>query len=199
MAELIKRCPRCGRIYNNTNLLVCTECGSDLIASFGAYNPWTSPGYHSPYNGNIHTNKTNKKITLISAYADMYKRCLDFHSRSSRKEYWYAFITDTVIQLLFMVIIVGIDMLVRGDVISGLYIPEGMLPFLNMIYNIFNVYLLVTLFASVSLIVRRLHDTGRKSLFVLLRFIPVIGSLVILFFMAQKSVPETNEYGEPPV
>ena len=46
--------------------------------------------------------------------------------------------------------------------------------------------------------VRRLHDVGRSGWFVLLGLIPVVGELVLLYFLVQPSQPESNAYGPPP-
>jgi uncharacterized membrane protein YhaH (DUF805 family) len=45
---------------------------------------------------------------------------------------------------------------------------------------------------------RRLHDTGRSGWWLLIGFIPLIGSLVLLIFMLLQGVAETNDYGEDP-
>ena len=44
---------------------------------------------------------------------------------------------------------------------------------------------------------RRLHDVGRSAWFLLLGLVPVVGTLVLLYFMVQPSQPESNEYGPP--
>jgi len=46
--------------------------------------------------------------------------------------------------------------------------------------------------------VRRLHDTNRSGWWLLLYFIPIIGALVVLFFMVQDSNEDGNDFGENP-
>ena len=45
---------------------------------------------------------------------------------------------------------------------------------------------------------RRLHDTGKSGWLQLLSLIPVIGSLVVIYLMAQPGDPAANQYGNPP-
>lgn len=51
---------------------------------------------------------------------------------------------------------------------------------------------------NVAVSVRRLHDTSRSGWWYLLGFIPLIGGLVLLYFMIQPGTPETNAYGPNP-
>jgi uncharacterized membrane protein YhaH (DUF805 family) len=50
---------------------------------------------------------------------------------------------------------------------------------------------------DISVTARRLHDTGRSALWILLILIPFIGGIVVLVFCAQPSQPDTNTYGPP--
>lgn len=54
---------------------------------------------------------------------------------------------------------------------------------------------LATLVPSICLGIRRLHDTGRSGLWLLIVLIPLIGALVLLFFLVQPSQAEANKYG----
>ena len=54
---------------------------------------------------------------------------------------------------------------------------------------------LVSLLPLGSLCVRRLHDTGRGSMSLLLFLIPFIGPLILLALLCQKGQPQDNQYG----
>jgi uncharacterized membrane protein YhaH (DUF805 family) len=45
---------------------------------------------------------------------------------------------------------------------------------------------------------RRLHDTGKSGWFQLLWFVPVIGFILLVIWMAQAADAAPNEYGPPP-
>ena len=48
---------------------------------------------------------------------------------------------------------------------------------------------------SIGVSVRRLHDIGRSGYYYFLNLIPVIGTLILLYFYLQDSFPDSNEYG----
>jgi len=62
---------------------------------------------------------------------------------------------------------------------------------------VFFIYLLGTLLPTISVTVRRLHDTGRSGWNYLWYFLPVLGGLVMLFLLVGESDAGANEYGEP--
>jgi len=63
---------------------------------------------------------------------------------------------------------------------------------------IFGLVYLALLIPSIAVTIRRLHDTGKSGWFLLIALIPLIGSLVMLFFMVSDSDRETNDYGASP-
>lgn len=46
---------------------------------------------------------------------------------------------------------------------------------------------------------RRLNDTGRSAAWLLLLLVPIIGWFILLVWWTNRSDPETNAYGPPPV
>ena len=46
--------------------------------------------------------------------------------------------------------------------------------------------------------VRRLHEYGTTGWAILLGIIPIVGALIILYFMIQDSQPGDNQYGPNP-
>ena len=60
-------------------------------------------------------------------------------------------------------------------------------------------FLVVTFLPSLAVSVRRLHDTGRSGLWILINFVPVIGGLVLLYFFVMPGDPEPNRHGPPPL
>lgn len=169
-----KKCPRCGRIYNSSDLLVCINCGSDLNI--------LESDSHSNVSG------SSKKTGVFSAYFNMFKRFGDYTSKSTRKEFWYAYLVDSVVQVILISLLIIIDRMafLKPDNY------ETYVDLFSIIYNIFSIYTLVAFVARLPLMIRRLRDAGYKPVFVLLNFIPLVGSVIILFFMAKKSVVSSN-------
>ena len=50
----------------------------------------------------------------------------------------------------------------------------------------------------ISVMVRRLHDTGRSGWALLVSVFPYVGPLILLYFLFGSSQPGANAYGAPP-
>ncbi|WP_162342566.1 DUF805 domain-containing protein [Cyclobacterium salsum] len=97
-----------------------------------------------------------------------------FDGRARRSEYWYFVLFNILISL--------------GIGIVGTLLD---LSFLSMIYS------LAIFIPGIAVAVRRLHDTGRSGLWVLIGLIPVIGVIVLIVFLVEDSKP-ANQYGPNP-
>ena len=60
------------------------------------------------------------------------------------------------------------------------------------------IYTLSVLIPGIAVGVRRLHDTGRTGWWLLIILIPLIGALVLLYFMILDSNSGSNKYGDDP-
>ena len=110
------------------------------------------------------------------------KKYATFSGRARRQEYWMYFLIYGLISVvLFWVddIIVHRSHESRAGLLSGLFALGTLLP-------------------SIAVSVRRLHDTGRAGWWLLVSFIPLIGSLVLLVFLVQDSQPGDNAWGPSP-
>lgn len=50
---------------------------------------------------------------------------------------------------------------------------------------------------GLAVTVRRLHDTGRSGWWFLISFVPLIGGIILLVFMASDTKHEANQWGPP--
>ncbi len=62
---------------------------------------------------------------------------------------------------------------------------------------VFALYAVGTFFPALSAVARRLHDTGRSSLLVMVGLVPAVG-LVLLYWLALPGDPAPNAWGQPP-
>lgn len=106
--------------------------------------------------------------TLKTQYAD-------FAGKATRSQYWYFVLFYIILAVVFQLI----DELVINPMLgSGTSSVGG---FLQMIFA------LALIIPSIAIGVRRLHDIGKSGLWLLIGLIPLIGSLILLFFFVQKS------------
>ncbi len=111
------------------------------------------------------------------AVTTCFQKYVVFEGRAARPEYWF---------WVLFVIVAGLILQLIGRLLFG-----GML--LDHIFN------LAVLLPGLAVSARRLHDTDRSGWWLLLGFVPVIGWLVLLFFMVQPGTPGPNQFGGPPL
>lgn len=105
-----------------------------------------------------------------------------FNGRARRKEYWMFALVNAlaILALSFWDGAVGTyDYEIGGGLFSGLYSLLVLLP-------------------SLAVTVRRLHDTGRSGWWLLLAFLPLVGLVVMLVFLASDSEGGPNRFGPNP-
>ena len=117
-------------------------------------------------------------------YLEVLQKYAVFSGRARRKEYWLFFLFNILISMgLFVIEIlagVGSKLLGVGVSLMGL------------------LYALAVLVPGLAVTVRRLHDTGRSGWWLLMAFIPLIGTIVLIVFLATDGKPGANRYGPNP-
>ena len=108
-------------------------------------------------------------------YLAAVRNYLGFYGRARRKEFWMFILCDTVIRL-------------------GL----GIIEYLTHINILIGIYSVLVFLPYVAVSMRRLHDTNRTGWWLLLSFIPVIGFIVLLYFMVQEGDRGENRFGPNP-
>jgi len=114
-------------------------------------------------------------------YLAVLRNYVGFSGRAHRPEYWYFTLFNFLITMGigFFEQLVGVGTGDAGGPLSGLYSLAVFVP-------------------SLAVGVRRLHDSGRTGLWLLLLLLPVLGWLVLLFFMVLPGDADPNEYGPVP-
>ncbi|MEE4361380.1 MAG: DUF805 domain-containing protein [Pseudomonadales bacterium] len=113
----------------------------------------------------------------------MTQRYARFTGRAQRAEYWYFYLFVTLIYLVTTLI----------DVLLGLFSLElGIGP----VGALASIALAVP---SISVTVRRLHDTDRSGWWMLILLLPLIGAIVLVVFTVQAGTAGTNRYGPDPL
>ncbi len=149
------------------------------------------------YTGNHYQKQGNRSYqgsSSSTAFMDVVQTCLKhkyatFEGRASRTEFWFfylfTFLTCIAVSIVFAImgaLLSGGD----GDVVIGAVAVGYALIALGLIAP------------SISVTVRRLHDTGRSGWWYWLGAIPYVGGIVLLIFMCFPSEPHDNQYGPVP-
>ncbi|MBC7704683.1 MAG: DUF805 domain-containing protein [Rhodoferax sp.] len=98
-----------------------------------------------------------------------FSKYADFNGRASRPEYWWF----------------ALFIFLASAVLS---MVSNLLP---------GIFAVATLLPSLAVAVRRLHDTERSGWWLLVGLVPVVGFIVLIVFMTQKTVGVTLSAPQP--
>lgn len=104
-------------------------------------------------------------MNFQEAIKTCFQKYADFSGRASRPEFWWFFLFCCLASIALNIV---------SAALSGLFS-------------------LATLIPSLSVGARRLHETNRSGWWQLLWFVPIIGWIVIIIFLAQPALPEQGE------
>ncbi|MFE9809318.1 DUF805 domain-containing protein [Streptomyces sp. NPDC005227] len=108
-------------------------------------------------------------------YLDVLKKYAVFSGRARRQEYWMFFLFNVIIAIVLAIV---------GKVIGT--------TLLSVIYS------LAVLLPGLGVAVRRLHDTDRSGWWILIALIPIVGTIILIVFLASEGKQQPNEYGPNP-
>ncbi|MBC2107652.1 DUF805 domain-containing protein [Listeria innocua] len=131
---------------------------------------------------------------FLEAYKSFWKNYVNFSGRAPRSAYWYVVVWNVIIfaVLYFLALIFGISIFMESALGgTGITSSGGALFMIVLVW----LYLLAILLPTISLMVRRLHDSGKSGLYLLLDLIPFVGSIIMLVFMCLES-DGPNQYGD---
>ncbi len=97
-------------------------------------------------------------MTFQESIKVCFAKYVDFTGRASRPEYWW---------FVLFILLVSLATSMISPVLSGLFTLGTLLP-------------------ALAAATRRLHDTNRSGWWQLIAFVPVIGFIVMVVFLAQE-------------
>lgn len=112
----------------------------------------------------------------MNYYLDCWKKYVTFAGRARRKEYWMFYLFNVIAAVVVSII--------------------DSLASLNYILSI--LYSLAVLLPALSVLVRRLHDTGRSGAWVFIAFVPIVGGIWLFVLTLLDSQAGENKYGPNP-
>ena len=118
----------------------------------------------------------------MNIYFTVLKKFAEFSGRSRMSEFW----NFTLINFIFT----ALAML--SDYMFGLILTP--MPF----GPIFIIYTFLVFLPSLAVLIRRMHDVDKSAWFVLLLFIPLIGTVWLLALCITEGNAKKNEYGPNP-
>jgi uncharacterized membrane protein YhaH (DUF805 family) len=112
----------------------------------------------------------------MSYYFSAFKKYANFTGRATRKEFWYFALFNMIAAFLFGILLGFIE------VFSGVKAT-----------SLVGLFTLATLFPSLAISVRRLHDVGKSGRNIFWAFVP-FGGLYLIYLYCQPSKEGDNEF-----
>jgi uncharacterized membrane protein YhaH (DUF805 family) len=106
----------------------------------------------------------------MNAYLAAFRRAFDFKGRSTRSEFW-------------LFVLFGTLAVIVASLIDTLILHETGTTWLATLVS------LVQFIPSISVGVRRLHDTGRSGWWYLVGLVPLVGWIVLIVFLCGRTRP----------
>lgn len=112
------------------------------------------------------------------------KNYVNFEGRATASEYWWftLFHMIAIILPFVLALIAGLS----SNALGWLAVILVILGFLTM---------LGLIIPQLSVLARRLHDSDRSAMWILIGFIPTLGAIVLIVFACMPSTPGDNRYG----
>ena len=116
-----------------------------------------------------------------------FKNYATFNGRSRRSEFWFFHLLHFCVSFSISLIYSLIAVITKDD---------------GSLFTIFNglisLYNLAVLIPNIALAVRRFHDIGKSGYYVLLGLIPIVGTIIVMYYSCIDSEVNSNEYGPSP-
>ena len=116
----------------------------------------------------------------MSWYLEVLKKYTVFDERAGRPEFWYFVLFNIIVGFSLAILDVVLETVSSGGV--GLF---------------YSIYLLAVLCPGIAVGIRRLHDINRSGWWLLIELIPIVG-LILIGWWITESDSGANQYGPGP-
>ena len=130
-----------------------------------------------PNSGMVNNHSAEANYGIMDWFKKGLRNYTNFSGRARRKEYWYF----VLVQMGLVIIAMILDAIIFNSEIGLFYIVVALGLFLP----------------GLAVTIRRLHDTSRSGWWFLISILPLIGSIILLVFLASDTKLEINQWGPP--
>ena len=118
---------------------------------------------------------TSPHMSYRDAYISFWQRALELSPRTSRQEYWKWWLLNLLIILVMCALAI----------------------FIHPIIALINLYDLAIFIPSITIVIRRLHDSDHSGWWLFIWLVPIIGWFWALYLMILPGTPGVNRFGPP--
>lgn len=130
-------------------------------------------------------------MTFGESIKTCFSKYVTFSGRAQRSEFWWWMLFIWLVQIGLSIV----DSVLFGTVETG----EGSFSASTNTPILSSIFSLAVFLPTISVTVRRLHDTDRSGWWYWLALIPLIGIIVLIVWWATKGTDGPNRFGEDPL
>ena len=121
---------------------------------------------------------------MIEAYKKFWKGYVDFEGRSTRSDYWFAYLANMLTVVAFYVLLA-----VFGGIAGAT--DSSFLAVISLILLlIFFAYGVAAVLPGIAVTVRRLRDAGYNWPYIFVAFIPFVGGIILIVLLCKPTKVE---------
>ena len=164
-----------------------------------AQQQYGQPGYGQQYAGGlapytaVYDTNPRPSVSMVQAVKLWLKNWKNFSGRASRGEYWWVMLASVIVSAvlgtILMVAFVAVAAATNGS-------DAAMGVLLVAVWGVMAIVGLATIVPSLSLGIRRLHDTNQSGWLYLVNFVPYVGSIILIVLMAQAPNPAGTRFDD---
>jgi uncharacterized membrane protein YhaH (DUF805 family) len=126
---------------------------------------------------------------MLNDYKLFWKNYANFNGRTPRRGYWFVYLINALIPLALVLIWLLLTVIFGGDSITSW---DGLLIVAFIFAGLYGLYSLATLIPTLSLSIRRLHDTGRTWPWIFVTYLPTGVALILFIIVLVQSASTSN-------
>jgi len=140
-------------------------------------------------------------MSFMGSIKSCFGKYVTWAGRASRSEFWFFILFIWLGTLVFYGLIFSMfdTSAMMEAAQSGSFDSEMSFGFPVIPSILLLVFVLVTFLPNISVMVRRLHDTGRSGWWYWIALIPIVGIIILLVFFVSKGTDGDNDYGPDPL
>ncbi|QDP97271.1 DUF805 domain-containing protein [Microlunatus elymi] len=128
--------------------------------------------------------------TIGQAFVRFWRKCVTLHGRASRSEFWWWFLIYAGGGVLLSIL----NQAVVGAAPTGQTSLSEIIDHTVKVSIASTAWSLINFVGAVTLTVRRLHDTNRSGWWWFIQLVPVIGSIIMIIFVALPTHPAGSRF-----
>ena len=121
---------------------------------------------------------------MIEAYKKFWKGYVDFEGRSTRSDYWFAYLANMLTVITFYVLLAIFGGIASATESSFLAVISFIILFIFFAFGI------AAILPGIAVTVRRLRDAGYNWPYIFIPLIPFVGIFIFIFLLCQPTKVE---------